>query len=180
MDSTDEMSKKRKIIYVLVTAFLIALVMRVFVVEGFIVSGDSMSPAINSGDYVFVNKLAYWHSEPKRGEVVVALPRDYPRKILKRIIGLPGERFEIANGGIIIRDDRDDPGKLLKETYLEKSDVTTIGETLTQLDPEEYFALGDNREVSIDSRELGLIDKWDIKGKVFGVINFRTLKYKGF
>ena len=180
MDSSNQKSLKSKIFFVLFLAFVIAVVLRVFIMEGFIVSGDSMSPAIESGDYVFVNKLAYWHKEPKRGDVVVALPREHPRKLLKRIIGLPGERFEITEGKIIIRENRIDLGKQLEETYLEKSGVTTNGEILTQLDPEEYFALGDNREVSIDSRELGLIDKWDIKGKVFGVINFKTLKYKSF
>lgn len=176
----EEMSRKKKIIYVLVFAFAIALVLRVFVVEGFIVRGDSMHPAIESGDYVFVNKLAYIWSEPKRGDVVVAVSRVLPTKLLKRIVGLPGERFEIKDGQIILRDNRTDPGKVLRESYLDNPELLTEGNTLIVLDAEEYFALGDNREVSIDSRELGLIDKWDIKGKIIGAFSFKKFFYKGF
>jgi len=171
---------KKKILYVVVLGFVIALVIRVFVVEGFIVRGDSMYPAVESGDYVFVNKLAYLFSEPERGDVVVALPREYPKKVLKRIVGLPGERFDITDGKIILRENRIDEGKVLFEEYLENSQVLTEGIFHTVLDSQEYFALGDNREVSIDSRELGFIDKWDIKGKVFGVFNFHKFSYKGF
>jgi len=175
----EEMSKKKKIFYVLLAAFLVALVLRVFVIEGFIVRGDSMHPAIESGDYVFVNKLAYLWSEPERGDVVVAVTRELPTKLLKRFVGLPGERFQIVGGQIILRDVRTDPGEVLQETYLDDPSILTDGDTLIVLDPEEYFALGDNRGVSIDSRELGLVDKWDIKGKVFGVFSFKHFLYKG-
>ena len=68
---------------------------------------------------------------------------------------------------------------MLQETYLDDPSILTEGDTLIVLDPEEYFALGDNRGVSIDSRELGLIDKWDIKGKVLGVFSFKHFLYKG-
>ena len=159
-----ELSLKSKIVAVVVAAFIGAVILRTFVIEGFIVRGDSMHPAIESGDYVFVNKLAYLFSEPKRGDVIVAIPRELPKKILKRIIGLPGERFQISGGVIMLKNERTDPE----------------GATTIVLDPEEYYALGDNREVSIDSRELGLIDKWDIKGKVFGVFSFSRFSYKSF
>lgn len=139
-----------------------------------------MYPAIDNGDYVFVNKLAYLWSEPQRGDVVVAVSRELPTKLLKRIVGLPGERFEIHGGQIILREERTDPGTVLNENYLDNPTALTDGQTLIVLDPQEFFALGDNREVSIDSRELGLIDKWDIKGRVFGVFSFSNFSYKGF
>ena len=133
------MSRKKKIFYVLVTAFTVALVLRVFVIEGFIVRGDSMHPAIESGDYVFVNKLAYLWSEPKRGDVVVAVSRVLPSKLLKRIVGLPGERFEIKDGQIILRETRTDPGEVLQENYLDNPDILTEGNTLIVLDTELCF-----------------------------------------
>jgi len=178
--SAMELSLKSKIVAVVVAAFIGAVILRTFVIEGFIVRGDSMHPAIESGDYVFVNKLAYLFSEPKRGDVIVAIPREMPKKILKRIIGLPGERFQISGGVIILKNERTDPGQVLVETYLDDPSTLTEGATTIVLDPEEYYALGDNREVSIDSRELGLIDKWDIKGKVFGVFSFSRFSYKNF
>ncbi len=175
-----EMTTKTKIASVLLIAFICTLFIRVFVLEGFIVNGDSMMPTINSGDYVFINKLAYWGREPARGDIIVAIPRTFPNKVIKRIIGLPGERFHIENNKVVISEDRTDPGVILTEIYLASSTTPAVGTTLIQLDPEEYFALGDNREVSIDSRELGPLDKWDIKGKVLGVFRFKDFKYIGF
>lgn len=128
--------------------FLIVLFMRIFVAEGFLVRGDSMYPTIVSGDYVFVNKLAYVFSEPQRGDIVVARARSGER-LLKRVMGLPYEWFDVD------------------------------GKT-TNVDPKEYFLIGDNMEVSIDSRELGAIDDWDISGKVFGGVSFKKLKYLDF
>ncbi|OHB05204.1 MAG: signal peptidase I [Candidatus Zambryskibacteria bacterium RIFCSPLOWO2_01_FULL_47_14] len=171
---------KLKILSVFLVAFAGALVVRTFVLEGFIVIGDSMEPAIRSGDYVFINKLAFTRREPQREEVIVASSRDGQR-IIKRVIGLPGERITIENGRIIVRSARTDPGKELEEIYLNQGQTSsTTGISLIKLDPGEYFALGDNRNVSIDSRELGPIDKWDIKGKVIGSLNIIHFTYKGF
>lgn len=171
---------KQKVISVLIVVFICALFIRIFVIEGFVVSGDSMEPTIHSGDFIFINKLAYWFQQPKRDDIIVTIPRTYPNKIIKRIIGLPGERFEIKNEKVVISTGRTDPGIVLAESYTESSSTPEVGTTLIQLDPEEYFAMGDNRAVSMDSRELGPIDKWSIKGKVIGDLNLSTLKYVGF
>lgn len=139
---------KGKKLHLFVSLFIAVLFLRVFVVEGFFVNGDSMAPTILSGDYVFVNKLAYIFGEPERGDIVVARSRGGER-LLKRVMGLPYEWFDVD------------------------------GKT-TNVDPKEYFLVGDNREVSIDSRELGAIDDWDIAGRVFGGISFDRLKYLDF
>lgn len=143
-------TKKQKIISVLIVVFVCSLFLRIFIIEGFVVRGDSMEPTIHSGDFVFINKIAYWWSEPQRRDIVVVIPRTYPNKIIKRVIGLPGERLNGTSTSAIV------------------------------LDPEEYYVMGDNRSVSIDSRELGPVDKWSIKGKVIGALNFTSLKYVGF
>lgn len=138
-----------------------------------------MAPTILSGDYVFINKLAYLNNEPRRGDIVVAIPREQSFKIIKRIIVLPGERFSIEEGQVIIKSDRLDEGKALEEDYLGDDILSPAGETSSKLDPQEYFTLGDNADISIDSRELGFIDKWHIKGRAFGMFRFKSFKYIG-
>lgn len=170
---------REKIISVLIVAFIVTLFLRAFVVEGFIVRGDSMSPTIASGDYIFINRVAYKFGEPARGDVVIAISRDGENRIVKRIVALPGERLEIDHSGVAIREGRAGEKRSLSESYLPVP-TETIGTTTIKLDPQEYFALGDNRAVSVDSRELGPIDHWDIKGKVFFIINWKTLKFKAF
>jgi len=174
-----EISRRTKIKSVLLVAFVCALLLRVFVVEGFIVRGDSMSPTILSGDYVFINKLAYWHKGPSRGDVVVVIPRGESFKVIKRIIVLPGERFSIEDGKVVIREDRLDEGHALEDGYIPENIESPVGITQAKLDPEEYFALGDNVSVSLDSRVLGYMDRWDIKGRAFGVFRLKGLKYIG-
>jgi signal peptidase I len=137
---------RTKVKVVILTAFILALLVRVFILEGFIVRGDSMFPTILSGDYVFINKLAYLNQEPAYGDIIVANPRERDLRVIKRVTGLPGGYIEMG-------------GKRYK------------------LDPQEYFATGDNLTASIDSRELGFFDKWRIKGKVFGVFRLNGFKY---
>lgn len=171
---------KRNIASLLFVTFVVVVLIRLFVFEAFFVSGDSMAPTILSGDFVLINKLAYAQSEPKREDIIVAIPRTYPGKVVKRVIGLPGEWFSIENNRIVIRNSRTEKGVNLDEAYLQFPDTPEVGKTKTNIDPREYFALGDNRGVSIDSRELGPIDLWNIKGRVFGVFSFKRLKYIGF
>lgn len=168
---------KKKVLAVLLVALLGAIFIRTFLVDGFIVRGDSMEPAIKDGDYIFINKLAFLNQEPKRGDVVVVTPREKDFKIIKRIVGLPGERFAIEEGALVIRVHRLDEGKVLEEEYLDEKNTQTRTPVLINIDPGEYFALGDNRAVSTDSRELGPIDKWKIKGRVFGILRLSILKY---
>jgi signal peptidase I len=171
---------KRNLVALAIVVFAIVALMRIFVFEAFFVQGDSMDPTIRSGELVFVNKLAYMWGQPKRGDIIVAVPRVYPGMVVKRVIGLPGEWFSIENQRIVIRDSRTGDPVSLDESYLQFPDTPEIGTTKWNIDPEEYFALGDNRAASIDSRELGPIDLWSIKGKVFGSFNFGTFKYKAF
>ncbi|MDE1875135.1 MAG: signal peptidase I [Patescibacteria group bacterium] len=186
MEQGDKHAAKKRfwtrwnIIALAIVVLAIVALMRTFVFETFFVSGDSMSPTITNGELLFVDRLAYLHSGPQRGDIVVAIPRTYPGEVVKRIIGLPGEWFSIENSQIVIRNSRTDQGVNLDESYLKLPDTPAVGITRWNLDPEEYFALGDNRSVSIDSRELGPIDLWSIKGKVVGAFDFSTLQYKAF
>ncbi|MBX4195356.1 signal peptidase I [Candidatus Parcubacteria bacterium] len=131
-----------------IAIFAGVLFLRMFALEGFLVRGDSMSPTILSGDYVFISKLAYKFGNPERGDIIVAITRDGQR-LVKRIVGLPGE-------------------------------VVKIGDFKTNVDPEEYFAVGDNIGNSIDSRELGAVDTWRVKGRVFGALRLSKFEYLSF
>lgn len=171
---------KQNIIAIAIVTFIVVIGIRQFVFEGFFVNGDSMAPTILSGDFVLVNKLSYLWGEPRRTDIVVAIPRVYPGKVVKRIIGLPREWFMIENNKVVIKNSRTEKSVNLDEAYLEFPDTPEVGKVRTNIDPYEYFALGDNRRVSIDSRELGMIDLNSIKGKVFGVISFKRASYIGF
>jgi signal peptidase I len=172
-------TSKQKIFSVIVVVFIVTFLLRMFVIEGFVVKGDSMEPNIHSGDFIFINRLAYKFGSPKRSDVVVAIPRNMGIKVIKRIVGLPGERISIEAGKVVLRSSRFEEGKPLQEIYLETANTPAVGITTIQLDPEEYFALGDNRAVSVDSRELGPLDLWEIKGRVIGLFRLSSFKYQG-
>lgn len=165
---------------IVITTFIVVVFIRQFIFEGFFVSGDSMTPTIQSGDFVLVNKLAYLFDKPERTDIVVAVPRVYKGKVVKRIIGLPGEWFMIENNRVVIKNSRTEKSVNLDEGYLAFPDTPEVGKVRTNIDPYEYFALGDNRKQSIDSRELGMIDVDSIKGRVFGVISFKRATYIDF
>lgn len=140
----------RKYILIIFLALLVAIFLRAFVIEGYLVRGDSMSPTLQDGDYVFIYKRAYAQHPPKRGDIVIATPRQYTQKVVKRIAVLPGESYQTGE------------------------------DTKELLDPGEYFLVGDNLSVSEDSRTFGPVDAWDIKGRVVGDLRIKNLKYLTF
>lgn len=172
--------KIKQIFQIILAIGLTAVFLRIFIIDSFIVKGDSMAPSISDGDYVFINKLAYYSKEPKRGDIIVVKPRFQPLKIIKRVIGLPDERVEIANGLVYIKNARKDESEIISESYLNLPETASIGLTAIKLDTKEYFVLGDNRNISIDSRELGPIDSWDIEGRVFFVFKLKSFSFKLF
>lgn len=171
---------RKDIFSVIIVGVVVSILLRLFIFDVFIVKGDSMTPTIQDGDVVFINKTAYAFSTPKRGDIIVVIPRELGKKILKRVIGLPGERVEILENRVVIKKDRTDIGEVLREEYLDLPDTPDVGKTVLNIDPREYFVLGDNRYMSIDSRELGPVDDWKIKGKVIFDFNFRKLSFKPF
>ena len=149
---------------VAVIAIVAVLLIRAFLVQPFLVSGDSMVPTFQNGDYLLVDELTYRLREPQRGEVVVfRFPKDEKLFFIKRIIGLPGERVEIADGKVIIVNGANPQGMILDESYLSASLQTSGNEDIT-LGPNQYFVLGDNRSFSLDSRSWGTVTKTEIMG----------------
>ncbi|MCI8949986.1 MAG: signal peptidase I [Lachnospiraceae bacterium] len=152
-----------------VTDIIVAIALAYFTVYAFgsqvTVSGNSMSPLLNSNDVVLINQLGYDLGTPSRFDVVVFEREDHKRNI-KRIIGLPGETVQIIDGQIYIN------GQLLELEGLpetKKIALAGLAENPVELGADEYFLLGDNRDSSEDSRfsNVGNVKGTQIIGKVW-------------
>ena len=114
--------------------------------------GSSMEPAIYSGQNVFINRVAYNLSSPKRYDVVVFKPNGNVNSHLyiKRVIGLPGETVQIINGKVYIN------GSALSDDIASDTKEPGVAANEIILDTDEYFVLGDNRVNSEDSRSANI------------------------
>ncbi len=138
-----------------VLALVIVLPFRIFIAQPFIVSGASMSPTFETGQYLIIDQLSYRFEAPHRGDVVVfKYPNDPDKYFIKRVIGLPGETVEVRGDQIIIKDTVAGTEQVLTEPYLPKTSGN-FGNVTERLDPNEYFVMGDNRDQSSDSRQWG-------------------------
>ncbi len=139
---------------------------RHFLVQPFLVSGASMVPNFQNGDYLLIDELTYHFRAPERGEVLVfRYPKDPSTYFIKRIIGLPGEKVQVKEGKITVTNKDNPQGFVLDESYLPKSFVTSGNEEVT-LGAQEYMMFGDNRSYSYDSRSWGPLPASDIVGLV--------------
>ena len=137
---------------------IIVILLFIYVVAFIQVQGPSMQTTFTEGDLVFLSKVHYKFSDVKRGEVLIFENKGV-KNLIKRVIGLPGEKIEVKNNTLYIND------QAYEEDYL--ADGTVTYDFKTDVIPENcYFVLGDNRQNSQDSRELGCIKKENIIGKV--------------
>ena len=122
------------------------------------VESVSMQPTLFAGNFVVVNKLAYQFGEPKRGDIVVFEYPPDPKQdpYIKRVIGLPGEQVQIADGKVKIN------GVQIYEPYL-ASDTPQGGEWTVP--DESLFVMGDSRKNSSDSRSWGVVPFENVIGK---------------
>jgi len=152
--------------YIRTVLMVIVLLLLVYylVVQVFVVKGVSMDPNFADGEFILVNRISYYFSNPDRGDSIVFIfPGTKSDKYIKRIIGLPGERIQIANNEIKIN------GKKLSEDYIPQ-DFKTYGEINYQIKDNEYYVLGDNRELSNDSRIWGPLSRGQIIGRAQMII----------
>jgi signal peptidase I len=134
---------------------LILLFIHLFVVTVVPVSGGSMVPTLLDGTYVLTDIVTTRFVPLTRGEIVaLRYPLDPSEKFIKRVIGIPGDRVVINDGKVSIERPGDTSPFLLDEAYL-SPDSFTEGERDVSLGENEYYILGDNREVSLDSRTFG-------------------------
>jgi signal peptidase I len=146
-------------------AFLVAFVVKTFLIQAFFIPSGSMLPTLHENDRVLVNKLSYDLHDVNRGDLVVferpeGETAGQIKDLIKRVVGLPGERIEQRDGDVYI------DGQLLEEPYLVDGSETTNLEPQTV--PEGHvFVMGDNRGDSMDSRVFQAIDEDLIVGRAF-------------
>ncbi len=151
-----------------VIALGIALIIRFFIAAPYVVSGASMEPNFQDWNYLIVDRLSYDIGQPQRGDVVVLdLPQDTSRALIKRIIGLPGETVVLSGQSVTIINTAHPDGFTLAEPYLDPANLGGVNEMRVTLAADQYFVLGDNRRVSADSRIWGTLPRKDIVGRVF-------------
>lgn len=146
---------------------LIFFLFRYFLIQPFIIDGDSMQPNFSDKEYLLVDKITYKFTSPKRGDVVILRPPNRPDAFyIKRIIGLPNEKIVMEGKKIVIYNEKNEDGAELIEPYaLNQTKSTT--KIIQVLQKDQYFVLGDNRDNSTDSREFGPVPRKDIAGRAF-------------
>lgn len=141
-------------------AVVLALGIRYFIVELYLVDGPSMRPTLQSAERLVVNKFIYRFRTPERGEILVfRYPRDPSRDFIKRVIAIPGDTIEIKDGRVYVNS------TLMNEPYILSK---TRGDYPLATVPEGHiFVMGDNRNNSEDSRfaDVGFVPYELIKGK---------------
>lgn len=120
---------------------------------------DSMLPTIQNGTHVFVSKWSYFTGKPNYGDIVVFYNENDDNNYIKRIIGMSGDEIIIKDGNVYRN------GNVLYEPYIAE---ITDGEYSIIVPKDTYFCMGDNRNLSIDSRDdlVGCVTDGQIVGKV--------------
>ena len=181
----------------LIIAIILALTIRVFVVQAFKIPSGSMIPTLLIGDHILVSKLAYGFQLPKdcefqvefppvtcfsssmmmdfdppqRGDVIVfRYPEDENKDFIKRVVGTPGDVIEIHNKNVLVNGT-----PFVDKEFTQRVDPGIIDGRINPRDnfdpitvpPDSYFVMGDNRDQSLDSRFWGFVKMDKIKGRAF-------------
>lgn len=157
-------------------AVIIVVPVRLFVAQPFIVSGESMSPTFETGQYLIVDELSYHFSQPQRGDVIIfRYPRNPSEFFIKRIVGLPGETVNITDSAISVVE-QGGAHLALSEPYI--ANKGNGGPESITLKSDQYFVMGDNRPDSSDSRYWGPLPRQNIIGRAF--LRLLPLSQAGF
>ncbi|MBF0343869.1 MAG: signal peptidase I [Nitrospirae bacterium] len=174
-----EKSLLREYVESIVTALLLALLIRAFVIQAFKIPSGSMIPTLLIGDHILVEKFSYGiqlpfadkkilvFNTPQRGEIVVfKFPEDTSRDFIKRVVAKEGDVVEIKEKKVYVN------GKVLDEPYTQYVDTTGKKNSVPRdiLGPitvpkGKLFVMGDNRDQSYDSRFWGFVDISLVKGE---------------
>ncbi|MFI3271064.1 MAG: signal peptidase I [Pseudomonadota bacterium] len=163
----------------LIIAFLLAMFIRTFIVQAYKIPSGSMLETMQIGDHLLVNKFAYgvkipftntymWEgSDPEVGDVIVfEYPKNPSIDYIKRVVGVPGDVIEVHNKQLYRN------GQKVTEDYIQHSQPDVVALVRDEFGPVtvpegKYFAMGDNRDDSQDSRFWGFVDKSAIHGKAW-------------
>ena len=148
-------------------ALLVVWFIITFVAQNCVVDGTSMVPTLENNDRLIVNKFIYRFTEPQRGDIIVFNwhdpVKDEDERLVKRIIGMPGDTIEFIDGEVYINGQRYDESKYLEGKFYKTGDIKGA----YTVPAGSYFVMGDNRDNSKDSRYsvVGAIPKSSIVGK---------------
>lgn len=145
----EKIMKNLKELLPYIIILIVVLLVRTFIATPIKVNGNSMYKTLNGSEFMILNKLA----KIDRYDIVVVDTKN--DELIKRVYGLPGEKISIENNTIYIND------KKIEDIYAYGD--TSNYESIT-LGSDEYFILGDNRVVSLDSRTIGPVKEKQIKG----------------
>lgn len=161
----------------IIVAFILAMLIRTFVVQAFKIPTGSMHPTLKVGDLILVNKFIYGAKvpftdfrlpavrQPKRGDVIVFIyPEDPKKDFIKRLVALEGETVEIKNGTIYVNDQPVLDPLFNQRYYYNRGPYAKEGEKLI-VPQGSFFVLGDNSGSSQDSRYWGFVPRKNILGK---------------
>ena len=162
--------------YMVVICLVIAKLITSFVFISVVVDGNSMNPTLQNGDKAITDGLFYKAFGIDRFDIVILEKDGYEEKLVKRVIGLPGETIRYEHGVLYVNNEKIDesfiPDSLSSQT------TTPYGNDTFEckLDDDEYYVLGDNRRAgkSVDSRYFGPIKRGQIKG--VGMLRFASCK----
>ena len=168
----------------LIVAFIIAMIIRAFVLQAYRIPSSSMEDTLLKGDHLLATKYNYgltvpmttrklWGADriPGRGDIVIfTFPGNHQMDFVKRVIGLPGETIEVRDKTVYIN------GKIFRQPFEKYTDpfILTQGQGMVRdnfgpvkVEPGTCFVMGDNRDQSYDSRFWGFVPIQNIKGKAF-------------
>lgn len=154
----------KEFIQSIIIGFLLALLISLFIKPVKVV-GESMENTLENGQRLFVLRQAYIGTKnPKRNDIVVVNTDKFgsEKKIIKRVIATEGQSLRIDGSDVYIN------GKKIKEPYIKEKMNPEWDINIEKLPENKVFVMGDNRNNSGDSREIGLVDESDIYGKVIG------------
>ena len=148
----------RDMVGTIVPAIVIALLIHLFLAQATRVYGQSMEPNLHTNERLVIEKISYHVHGPRRGDVVVLRdPAGSPELLIKRVVGLPGERVTLADGRVYV------DGTPIDEPYL---DQPTNGSGRSWVVPPFHvFVMGDNRSASRDSRIFGAVPMEELVGR---------------
>lgn len=153
--------------HALLLLILLLLLIRGFILEPGRVNGQSMERTYMDADLFLVNKYILFFRSPERGDIVQAADPITKQLVIKRVIGLPGERLSIHSGEVWIRHE-DGTETLIEEPWLDPGEwtlsATNTEEVYMPIPDHAYFLMGDNRGRSADSRAYGAIHRSSIYG----------------
>jgi len=168
---------------IVILALIISLIIRSFVFEFVTVEGPSMQNTMFSGQRLIVYKLSYALSFPKRGDIIVfkykegtnnvlplvdkipvinnIIPKENEEDYIKRVIAVPGDRVDIRDGVVYVNEEKQSEPYAIGSTDV----FSGLKFPIESIPSGKLFVMGDNRELSSDSRMIGLVDISQVKGR---------------